>query len=192
MWSASSARSAANVSITSSSSMSFTCAVCCRPIFNIITRVGRISRSTRIVQSLAPYSHPLQAPSSPSHKWAVYIIATNVAQRELLRVTEPPHLFRRGRCALQLGRSNMLAPPKIHAGCPTHSLWPTFSSTAEISSVVIFACQPFLRPKRIFEQRQALFRAAMTHTRHRPTIERRTTGISASHNQQSWINQARR
>jgi hypothetical protein len=69
-----------------------------------------------------------------------------------LRVTEPAHLFRRGRCALQLRRSNTLAP-KIHAGCPTHSLWPTFSSTDEISSissVVIFACQPF------FEQRQGL------------------------------------
>jgi len=94
--------------------------------------VGRISRSTRIVQSLAPYSHPLQAPSSPSHRWVVCTIATNVAQRELLRVTEPAHLFRRGRCALQLRRPNTLAL-KIHAGCSTHSLWPTFSSTNELS-----------------------------------------------------------
>jgi hypothetical protein len=133
--------------------------VCCRPIFNIITRVGRISRSTRIVQSLAPSSHLLQAPSSPSHRWVVCTIATNVAQRELLRVTEPAQLFRRGRCALQLGRSNTLAP-KIQAVCSTHSLWPTFSSTDEISSVVIFACQPFLRPKRIFEQRQAALTAS--------------------------------
>jgi putative transposase len=41
---ASSARSAANVSITSSSSMSVTCAVCCPRIFGITTEAGRISR----------------------------------------------------------------------------------------------------------------------------------------------------
>jgi hypothetical protein len=67
-----------------------------------------------------------------------------------LHMTEPARLFRRGRFALQLGRPNTLAP-KIHAGCSTHSLWPTFSSTDEISSissVVIFVCQPILRPNR--------------------------------------------
>ncbi len=87
MWSASSARSAANVSITSSSSMSVTCAVCCRRIFNIITAAGHIFRSTRIVQSLARYSRPLREPLSPSHRWVACTIATNGALRELLRVT---------------------------------------------------------------------------------------------------------
>jgi hypothetical protein len=69
----------------------------------------------------------------------VCTIATNVAQRELLRVTEPAHLFRRGRCALQLRRPNTLAP-KIHSGCPTHSLRSTIPSTDEISltSFVVF------------------------------------------------------
>ena len=43
MSSASSARSAANVSITSSSSMSVTCAVCCRRTSSITTEAGRIS-----------------------------------------------------------------------------------------------------------------------------------------------------
>ena len=58
MSSASSARSAANVSITSSSSMSVTCAVCCRRTFVITTEAGRISRSARIVRSLGPYMPP--------------------------------------------------------------------------------------------------------------------------------------
>jgi hypothetical protein len=44
MSSASSARSAVNVSITSSSSMSVTCAVCCRRTSSITTEAGRISR----------------------------------------------------------------------------------------------------------------------------------------------------
>ena len=83
MSSASSARSAANVSITSSSSMSVTCAVCCRHTFVITTKAGRISRWIRTVQSLGPYSRRLQAPLSPSHKSAVCTIATSVAQRKL-------------------------------------------------------------------------------------------------------------
>ena len=55
--SASLGQSAANASITSSSSMSATCAGFCRHIFNIITRLEHISRSTRIVRKLAPYTH---------------------------------------------------------------------------------------------------------------------------------------
>jgi hypothetical protein len=66
-WSASSVQSGANASTTSSSSMSVICAECCHRIFNIITRAGRISHSTRIAQSLALYSRPLQ-PSSPCHR----------------------------------------------------------------------------------------------------------------------------
>ncbi len=92
MSSASSARSAANVSITSSSSMSVTCAVCCRHTLTITTEAARISRSARIAPSLGPYSRPLPAPLSPSHRSAVCTIATSVAQPELLPVTElvPP------------------------------------------------------------------------------------------------------
>jgi putative transposase len=41
-----------------------------------------------------PYSHPLQAPLSPSRRSAVYTIATSVAQRE--RVIVPGQAFRRG------------------------------------------------------------------------------------------------
>jgi hypothetical protein len=88
MWSASSARSAANVSITSSSSMSVTCAVCCRHILTITTEAARISRWTRIVRNPGPHSHPPQAPLSPSHRLAVCTIATNVTQRELLPVLD--------------------------------------------------------------------------------------------------------
>ena len=87
MSSASSARSAANVSITSSSSMSVTCAACCRHTLSITTEAARISRWTRIAPSRGPYSHPLQVPLSPSRRLAVYTIATSVAQREWLPVT---------------------------------------------------------------------------------------------------------
>ena len=52
--SASLGQSAANVSITSSSSMSASCAGFCHRIFNIITRPEPISRLTRIVRNLAP------------------------------------------------------------------------------------------------------------------------------------------
>ena len=55
----------------------------CHRIFNIITGPERISRSTRIVRSLATYSLPLQARLLRSRRWAVCIIATNVAPREL-------------------------------------------------------------------------------------------------------------
>src|SRR3984893_5807752 len=47
-------QSAANVSITSSSSMSASCAGFCRRIFNFITRPEPICRLTRIVRNLAP------------------------------------------------------------------------------------------------------------------------------------------
>jgi len=92
MSSASSARSAANVSITSSSSMSVTCAVRYRRIFSITTTAGRISRWTRIAQSLGPYSHLLQALLLPFHRSAACTIATSVAQPKLFAVTEraPP------------------------------------------------------------------------------------------------------
>ena len=52
-------------------------------IFNITTEPERISRSTRIAQSLGPYSHPLQAPLSPSQRSAVCTIATSVARPDL-------------------------------------------------------------------------------------------------------------
>src|SRR3984893_9183904 len=81
--SASSARSAANVWITSSSSTSVTCAASCRAIFNIITKPEHISHSTRIVRSLAASSLPLHPRSSRSRRWAVCIIATNVAPHDL-------------------------------------------------------------------------------------------------------------
>jgi hypothetical protein len=83
MSSASSARYAANVWITSSSSTIVTCAASCRDIYNIITGPEHISHSTRIVRSLAAYSLPLQARSSRSRRWAVCIIATNVAPHDL-------------------------------------------------------------------------------------------------------------
>jgi hypothetical protein len=78
----------------------------------------------------------------------VCTIATNVAQRELLRVTEPAHLFRRGGSLRFTIASLESLAPTIHACCPTHS-----SSTDEISSissVVIFTCQPILRPNGFF------------------------------------------
>ena len=83
MSSVSSARSAANVWITSSSSTSVTCAVSCRDIFNIITGPEHISHSTRIVRGLAAYSLPPQARLLRSRRWAVCIIATNVAPHDL-------------------------------------------------------------------------------------------------------------
>jgi hypothetical protein len=75
---------------------------------------------------------------APSHRWVVCTIATNVAQRELLRVTEPAHLL-------------SLEYTGTHNPCmlPNSQLWPIFSSTDEISSissVVIFTCQPIPRP----------------------------------------------
>src|SRR6202023_1700965 len=76
-------QSAANVSITSSSSMSASCAGFCRRIFNIITRPEPISRLTTIVRNLAPYTHPSQETLSLSRRLVACIIATNAAPREL-------------------------------------------------------------------------------------------------------------
>ena len=82
MSSASSARSAANAWITSSSSTSVTCGASSRGIFNIITGPEHICHSIRTARSLAAYSLPLQATSSRSPRWAVCIIATNVARHD--------------------------------------------------------------------------------------------------------------
>ena len=81
--SVSSARSGGNASTTSSSSMSAICAACCPRIFNIITRAGRISRSTRIARNPVRYIRQPRAGSLPSQRSAVCIIATNDALREL-------------------------------------------------------------------------------------------------------------
>jgi hypothetical protein len=91
MSSALSARSAANVWTTSSSSMSVTCGTSCRVIFNIITGPEPICHLTRIVRSLAQSSLPLRARLSPCRRWAVCIIATNVAPLDLsARRTDAP------------------------------------------------------------------------------------------------------
>src|SRR6185295_2934579 len=82
MSSASSARSAANAWITSSSSTRVTCGAFSRGIFNIITGPGHICHSTRIVRSLATYSLPLQVRLSRTQRSVVYIIAMNVARHD--------------------------------------------------------------------------------------------------------------
>jgi hypothetical protein len=84
-----SARSAGNVSITSSSSTSVTCAECCRHTLSITTEAERISRSAKIVRSLGPYSHPLLALLSPFQRSAACTIATSDAQPEWFAVAEP-------------------------------------------------------------------------------------------------------
>ena len=82
--SVSSDRSAANVWITLSSSASVTCAACCRAIFNITMTPERISRSTRIVHGLVPYSYPSQAITLlPSRRSAACIIAMSVEPRRM-------------------------------------------------------------------------------------------------------------
>jgi putative transposase len=68
---------------TSSSSTSATCAVCCHRIFIIITRPGRISRSTRIVRTPGQYTDLLRARSSRSPRSEDCIIATNAAPPKL-------------------------------------------------------------------------------------------------------------
>ncbi len=81
--SASLARSGVNVSITSSSSTSVTCAKCCHHISSIIARSGRIFRSTRIVRTPGQYSNLLPARSSRSPRSEDCIIATNAAPPKL-------------------------------------------------------------------------------------------------------------
>src|SRR5882762_998020 len=95
MSSASSVRFVANAWITPSSSTRVTCAASCRVIFNIITGPEPISHSTRIVRSPAAYSLPLQARLSPSRRWAVCIIATNVAPHDRRGVNEQTHQLQR-------------------------------------------------------------------------------------------------
>jgi hypothetical protein len=84
--SASSARSAASVSITSSSLMSVTCAVFCRLIFNITTGRELIFRSTRTVRRPAQHTRPPRARLSPSQRSTDCIIATNVAPPRIVRL----------------------------------------------------------------------------------------------------------
>jgi hypothetical protein len=111
MSSASLARPAANVWITSSSLTNVTCAMSYRVIVSIITRAERISRSVRIVRNPAPYSHRLQTPLSPSHKWAVCTIATNDAPRDLFWRPNMPARFGADRDSVeQLPRSNRMTP----------------------------------------------------------------------------------
>jgi hypothetical protein len=70
-------RSAVNVWITSSSSMSIICAACCRLTFTITTGRERISRSPRIVRRADRYTRPLPARLSRSRRSGASIIATN-------------------------------------------------------------------------------------------------------------------
>src|SRR3977135_1409044 len=109
--SASLAQSAANVWITSSSSMSVTCAACCRLTFTITTRRERISRSTRIVRRAVRYTHPLRARLFPSRRSVVCIIATNGSLLNCPVATVQGRRLQRGTCsALQVRHSNVLAP----------------------------------------------------------------------------------
>jgi putative transposase len=61
-------RSAVNVWITSSSSMSIICAACCRLTFTITTRRERICHSPRIVRRADRYTCPLPARLSRSRR----------------------------------------------------------------------------------------------------------------------------
>ena len=94
MSSASSARSAGNVWITSSSSTSVTCAASCRDIFNIITGPEYISHSTRIVRSLAAYS-PLcrRDHRVPGGGWSASSLRTS--RRMTSEVRQPTRPLRR-------------------------------------------------------------------------------------------------
>jgi hypothetical protein len=139
MSSASSARSAANVSITSSSLMSVTCAEFCRHTLSITTEAARISRWTRIALSLAPYSRPPPAPLSPSHSSAVCTIATSVEQPELVAVTEPAPLSRCCRHrGLQLPRSDASALG-VHATSPLRQRAALYSNSRKPSAKVFNA-----------------------------------------------------
>jgi hypothetical protein len=95
MSSASLARSAASVSITSSSSMSVTCAVFCRHIFRILTKPERIARSTRITTRRVQYTRQPLARSLRSRRPVVCIIATNAPLHELLGRPKCHACFRR-------------------------------------------------------------------------------------------------
>ena len=115
--SASLARFAASVSITSSSSTSVTCEACCRLTFTITTRRERISRSTRIVRRAARYTHPRPATLSRSRRLVVCIIATNGS---LLSLSSRPHKhagYSAEACsARKPPRSNAMRPELAHDG----------------------------------------------------------------------------
>ena len=104
--SASLARSAASVSITSSSSMSATCEACCRRTFNTTTRREPTSRSTRIVQTAARYTHPRPARSSRSQRSVASIIVTNGLPLDLSSRPQEQANFRGATCP----RHNCAAP----------------------------------------------------------------------------------
>ena len=99
MLSVSSGRSVVNAWITSLSSASVTCAACCRAISNIIMTRERISRSTRIVHGIVPYSYPSQAITLlPSRRSAACIIAMSVEPRKMGEVGAAcPYLNRRAK-----------------------------------------------------------------------------------------------
>ena len=101
---------------------------------------------TRIVRSLGPYSRPLQAPLSPSHRSAVCTIATSVAQPELFAVTEPAtavsaRCVRRG---LQLRRSN--AGALIAHGGRLRRKRAALYSNSRKSSAMVFIGKPISWP----------------------------------------------
>ena len=88
------------------------------------------------------------APRSPWQNAYVERIIGSIRREclKLLQVTEPAHTCFgvQGHCAFTR-RSNP-APTSMHAARLTAVVM--FSSTDEISSLVIFTCQPFLRPNR--------------------------------------------
>ncbi len=126
--SASLAQSAANVSITSSSSMSVTCAACCRLTFTITTRRERISRSTRIVRRADRYILPLLARLSRSHRSVGCIIATNGVLLNLLSRPNRYPGFGVRVCPVPQLPVQMQWRPKTHTRWPAHgctqgSIW---------------------------------------------------------------------
>ena len=115
MSNASSARSAANVWITSLSLTSITCAACCHRIFIIITRAEHICRSTRIARRRAQCTRQPLARSLPSRRWVVCIIATNDALHELLGRSNRRTCFgARGRSALRCIAQTQWRPKPMH------------------------------------------------------------------------------
>ena len=144
MSSASLARFATIVSITSSSSMTVTCAVFCRHIFNIITKPERISRSTRIPPRRVQYNRQPLARTLPSRRSEVCIIATNDALHELLGRSKWHACFR-GRpfplsnCVARMQRESDLMHGASHP-------WPIFYSADKQSSLAIFTGKPIPKP----------------------------------------------
>jgi hypothetical protein len=139
MSSASSARCAANVWITSSSLTSITCVASCRHIFNIITKSERISRSTKIAPRRAQYTRQPLARSLPSRRSVACIIATNVAPREPFRQPNRRHVS----VTVSLGCNGAQNPCMV----PRSQQRPMFYSTNKNSSVAISSANRF--PDRI-------------------------------------------